>query len=69
MGKMINSLADRLLARVVKPVSASAACQFYDTRYCYCSGGIAYRRICQVCYNSDGSTTYICGACTASGTC
>ncbi|MEV6370140.1 hypothetical protein AB0L86_24960 [Micromonospora musae] len=65
----INRMVDRLLGGFAPRVTAAAACQA-DNRYCYCSGGIAYRHICQICYNADGSTTVACGSqCTPSGTC
>jgi hypothetical protein len=69
MTKLINRVADRLLAGFAPRIEAAAACYRNGSWYCYCSGGIAYRRICYVCYNPDGSKTYYCLACQASGTC
>lgn len=66
---LINRIADRLIGSIAPRMTAAAACQA-ETRYCYCSGGIAYRHICQVCYNSDGSITIACPSqCAPSGTC
>lgn len=69
MKTLLNRVADRLLGSVAPRVEAAAACSFYAAYYCYCSGGLAYRQIVYVCYNSDGSTDYIFYPCQPSGTC
>jgi hypothetical protein len=68
MRKLINRAADNLLARFVPKAAAAAACVPCGSSYCYCSRGIAYRRVCTWCEDASG-VTIIWSACTASGTC
>lgn len=63
---MLGRLADRVLAMVVPKSEASAASCTYQWEYCYCSGGIAYRRRCM--RGCPGVPNH-CYSCTASGTC
>jgi hypothetical protein len=65
MFRLVNQVADRMLARFVPRVDAAAECvQFWQ--FCYCSGGLAYRRRCYDC----GSFGVICGlSCQVTGTC
>lgn len=68
----IGAIADRLLSLVVPTLTAAADhvnghCRRF-TIYCYCSGGLAYRRICDQC-RTPGGIVGGCSACIASGTC
>ena len=69
MNALLNRVADRLLAGVAPQVEAAAACEYYTSSYCYCSGGLAYRKIVYKCTNDDGSVDYIIYPCQPSGTC
>ena len=57
------ALADRLLARVVPEVSASACGVYYRWSTCYCSGGLRYARGCQYCYPYSCPCTGLAVAC------
>ncbi|MFI6267357.1 hypothetical protein [Micromonospora zamorensis] len=66
--KLLNRAADRMLAWFVPGVTAEAACT-RDTMYCYCSGGIAYKRVCQKCPDGAGGYYWVCNPCGPAGTC
>jgi hypothetical protein len=69
MSSLTSRLADKMLGIFAPRVTAEAGCVWYSSSYCYCSGGIAYRRVTYKCTNPDGSVDYIMYPCDPSGTC
>ena len=68
----IGAIADRLLGMMVPKLTAAADhevghCRRY-TLLCYCSGGLAYRRICDACRTVAG-VVHACTGCQVTGTC
>ncbi|MFD0557144.1 hypothetical protein FB566_2399 [Stackebrandtia endophytica] len=65
MIRRLNRLGDRMLNRLVPQNTARAQNCRTETSFCYCSGGLAYRRVCTVCPGGVGR----CSACSVTGTC
>lgn len=65
MIRRLNRLGDRMLNRLVPHDTARAQSCQPEFRFCYCSGGLAYRHVCKVC----AGRVIGCGTCSISGTC
>lgn len=65
MTGILGRLADRVVNRLVPTTTADAACN-YVYEYCYCSGGLAYRRRCM--RGCSGVPNH-CYGCIVTGTC
>jgi hypothetical protein len=63
--KLLNRAVDSLVGRLAPETPAAAGCSVVDTLYCYCSGGLAYRRLVYYC----GGGVYVISNCQVTGTC
>jgi hypothetical protein len=59
MSRLINRMADRVLAAVAPKADAHAAGCTTVTRYCYCSNNRIYTRVCTICPGFEGCNSCV----------